>query len=159
ILTKEPPEVGLKEGAVPVYRLSDDAGGYVQWSDGGKTITWALANTFYRLPLTGAIDFAREQKRKAEGKAKQEQAKKGEPATEKEKEEKAKEALQEARVPKAQEIAITLTAPRAVPQGSFVLRGARVVTMQGDSVLENADVVVTNNRIAAVGASGTVTVP
>ena len=51
ILTKEPPEVGLKEGAVPVYRLSDDAGGYVRWADGGKTITWALGNTFYRLPL------------------------------------------------------------------------------------------------------------
>ena len=154
ILTKEPPEVGLKEGAVPVYRLSDDAGGYVAWADGGKTITWALASTFYRLPLTGAIDFAREQKRKAEEKAKQEEAKKAQPSTEKE-----KEALQEARVPKAEEIAITLTAPRAAPEGSFVLRGARLVTMQGDSVVENADVVVTNNRIAAVGPSGTVAVP
>ncbi|HEX4439969.1 MAG TPA: amidohydrolase family protein [Thermoanaerobaculia bacterium] len=159
ILTKEPPEVGLKEGAVPVYRLSDDAGGYVSWADGGKTITWAQANTYYRLPLTGAIDFAREQKRKAEEKAKQEQAKKGEPATEKEKEQKEKEAIEESRVPKAEEIAITLTAPRAAPEGSFVLRGARVVTMHGDGVIENADVVVTNNRIAAVGASGSVAVP
>ena len=159
ILTKEPPEVGLKEGAVPVYRLSDDAGGYVQWADGGKTITWALANTFYRLPLTGAIEFAREQRRKAEEKAKKEESKKAEAPTEKEKEEKEKQTLQDVRVPKAEEIPIALSVPRTAPEGSFVLRGARVVTMKGDTVLENADVVVTANRIAAVGPSGGVAVP
>ena len=74
VLLKEPPEVSLKEGAVPVYRLSDDAGGYVRWADAGKTITWALASTFYRLPIAAAIDFARAERRKAEEKAKQEEA-------------------------------------------------------------------------------------
>src|SRR5207249_11234029 len=99
ILTKEPPEVGLKEAAVPVYRLSDDAAGYVRWADGGKTITWALGNTFYRLPLSGAIEVAREQRRKAAGKAKKEEESKSAPETEKAKEEKEKEKVQEARVP------------------------------------------------------------
>jgi len=159
ILMKEPPEVGLKEGAVPVYRLSDDAGGYVRWTDGGKSMTWALGNTFYRLPLSSALDFAREQRKKAEEKAKKEEAKKDTPATEKEKEEKEKEKVQEARVPKAQTIPIALTMPRSSPQGSWVLKGARVVTMKGDEVLPNADVVVTDNRIAAVGPSGSVSVP
>src|SRR5262249_46781941 len=42
---------------------------------------------------------------------------------------------------------------------SFVLKGARVVTMKGDAVLDNADVVVTGNRIAGVGPSGSVSVP
>ena len=41
----------------------------------------------------------------------------------------------------------------------MLLRGARVVTMKGEEVLENADVFVTGNRIAAVGPSGGVTVP
>ena len=162
ILMKEPPEVSLKEGAVPVYRLSDDAGGYVRWADGGKTITWALGNTFYRLPLAGAIDFAREQRRKAEEKEKKEAAEKGAssgPEKDKEKEQKEKEKVQEARVPKAETIAIAVSAPRAKPQGSFVLRGARVVTMKGDEILPNADIVVTDNRIAAIGPSGGVTVP
>jgi Tol biopolymer transport system component/imidazolonepropionase-like amidohydrolase len=160
ILMKEPPEVGLKEGAVPVYRLSDDAGGYVRWADRGKTITWALGNTFYRLPLQGAIDFAREQRRKAEEKAKKEAAKEGAaPESEKDKEKKEQEKVQEARVPKAQTIPIALSMPRSVPSGSFVLRGARVVTMKGDEVLPDADVVVTDNRIASVGPSGTVAIP
>jgi len=159
ILTKEPPEVGLKEGAVPVYRLSDDAGGYVGWADRGKTITWALADVFYRLPLSSAIDFAREQRRKAEEKEKEREAKGEKAATEKEKEEKEKEKLNEPRVPPAQTIPIALTAPRLTPEGSYVLRGARVVTMKGDEVIENADLIVTGNRIAAVGPSGSVAVP
>ncbi len=159
ILTKEPPEVNLKEGAVPVYRLSDDAGGYVRWADGGKTITWGLANVFHKLPLSSALEFAREQRRKAEEKAKREEATKGAASTEKEKEEKEKEKVQEARVPKSETIQIALTAPRPAPAGSFVLRGARVVPMQGDLVLENADLLVTGNRISALGPSGTVSVP
>jgi Tol biopolymer transport system component/imidazolonepropionase-like amidohydrolase len=158
ILTKEPAEVGLKEGAVPIYRLSDDAGGYVGWSGGGRTITWALGPTFYRLPLDSAIDFAREQKRKAEEKAKKKaEPKSGDepkPAAEKDEKE-----GKEPRVPKAETIALSLSVPRPAPRGSFVLRGARVVTMRGDAVLENADVVVTNDRIAAVGPSGSVPTP
>ena len=159
VLLKEPPEISLKEGAVPVYRLSDDAGGYVRWADGGKTITWALANTFYRLPLAAALDFARAERRKAEDKAKQEEAKKAEPSTDKEKAEKEKEKVQDARVPKSETIELVLTAPRPAPEGSFILRGARVIPMQGDSVLENTDILVTGNRIAAVGPAGSIAAP
>ena len=151
VLTKEPPEVGLKEGAVPVYRLSDDAGGYVLWADGGKTLTWALGPTFYRLPLASAIEFARAERKKAEDKAKKEAAAKADAAAEKpaEKEDKEQEKVEQARVPKAETIAIALSMPRQAPQGSWLLRGARVVTMKGDEVLENADVFVTGNRITA----------
>jgi Tol biopolymer transport system component/imidazolonepropionase-like amidohydrolase len=159
VLLKEPPEISLKEGAVPVYRLSDDAGGFVRWADGGRTITWALANTFYRLPLASALDFARTERRKAEEKAKEEAARKDKPDTDKEKADKEKEKVQDSRVPKSETIEITLTAPRAAPEGSFVLRGARVIPMQGDTVLENADILVTGNRIAAVGPAGSVTAP
>ncbi|HTK56303.1 MAG TPA: amidohydrolase family protein [Gemmatimonadales bacterium] len=49
--------------------------------------------------------------------------------------------------------------PRDVAQGTIVLRGGRVITMKGDSIIENADVVVQNDRILAVGPQGSVTVP
>jgi Tol biopolymer transport system component/imidazolonepropionase-like amidohydrolase len=51
-----------------------------------------------------------------------------------------------------QELRIRVTAPRDMPQGTVVLRGARVITMREREVIENADVVVTNNRIVRVGA-------
>lgn len=55
------------------------------------------------------------------------------------------------------EIVITLPADR--PAGSIVLRGARVVTMREREVIENGDVVVTGNRIVAVGRRGSVPIP
>jgi Tol biopolymer transport system component/imidazolonepropionase-like amidohydrolase len=48
---------------------------------------------------------------------------------------------------------------RDVPQGSVVLRGATVITMRGDEVLRGADIVVVNDRIAAVGPQGHVAIP
>jgi hypothetical protein len=56
-------------------------------------------------------------------------------------------------------IDVLITVPRDRPRGTVVLRNARVITMRGDEVIERGDVVVTNNRIAAVGAAGTVAVP
>jgi hypothetical protein len=46
--------------------------------------------------------------------------------------------------------------PRKTPKGTVVLRGATVVTMKGEEVLKNADIVVENNRITRVGAKGSV---
>ena len=149
---KEPPEVGLKESAVPVWRLSDEAGGYVGWADGGKTITWSLGNQFHRLSLDNALKFAEEQKRKAAEKQAAEE-KKGK--TDKKEAEK----KDEPRVPKSEAIEIRVSAPRSIPTGSVLFRGARVITMKGDQVLENTDVLVTNNRIAAVGATGSLKAP
>jgi Tol biopolymer transport system component len=54
---------------------------------------------------------------------------------------------------------IALTVPRDRPQGAVVLRNARVVTMKANEVIEKGDVLVVNDRIAAVGPSGTLNVP
>jgi len=53
-----------------------------------------------------------------------------------------------------EELRVLVTANRDMPQGTVVLRGARVITMRGPEVIENADVVVRNNRIASVGPRG-----
>ncbi|HET7038427.1 MAG TPA: amidohydrolase family protein, partial [Gemmatimonadales bacterium] len=53
-----------------------------------------------------------------------------------------------------EELRVRVTATRDIPQGTVVLRGARVITMRGTEVIENADVVVRNNRIASVGPRG-----
>jgi imidazolonepropionase-like amidohydrolase len=40
-----------------------------------------------------------------------------------------------------------------------VLSGARIVTMKGDEIIERGDIVITDNRISAVGPKGKVAVP
>ena len=54
---------------------------------------------------------------------------------------------------------VRVAVPRDIPQGTVVFRGARVVTMRGTEVIENADLVVRNNRIVGVGPRGSVEVP
>ncbi|MEO0424026.1 MAG: amidohydrolase family protein, partial [Pseudomonadota bacterium] len=55
--------------------------------------------------------------------------------------------------------AIDVQVPRDVPAGTLVLRGAKVITMRGDEVIEDADLVITNNRISQIGPKGTLALP
>ena len=57
------------------------------------------------------------------------------------------------------ETKITLRAKRDIPEGTVLLRGARLVTMRGRDVIERGDILVRNNRIAALGPTGSVQAP
>ena len=57
------------------------------------------------------------------------------------------------------EIKFKVELPRDRPSGSVVLRGGRALTMKGHEIIENADVIVTDNKIVYVGARGEGTVP
>jgi Tol biopolymer transport system component/imidazolonepropionase-like amidohydrolase len=48
---------------------------------------------------------------------------------------------------------VTLKAPMNHAKGTVALKGARVVTMRGDEVLNNATIVVENGRVSAIGSS------
>ena len=145
---KDPVEIGGEKSAVPVYRLSSEGGGYVGWADGGSTIVWGMGSTIYRQRL-GRVREAILKK------AQEEKAK--ENAEESKKAETAKETGTE--LPKPEAIPITLVAAKPRPKGSIVLKNARAVTMKGDEVLERADIVVTGDRIAAIGRTGSLQAP
>ncbi|MFA6115549.1 MAG: amidohydrolase family protein [Sphingomonas sp.] len=71
------------------------------------------------------------------------------------------DALASAGIPKAGEgVALNVELPRDRPDGSLLLRGGRVLTMtDGDRILDNADILVTADRIVAIGPRGSLTVP
>src|SRR4029078_8260081 len=45
------------------------------------------------------------------------------------------------------------------PKGVIALRNARLITMKGDEVIARGDIVLTDNRITAIGPSGSVKIP
>jgi Tol biopolymer transport system component len=57
------------------------------------------------------------------------------------------------------DVSITMPADRPPDADVEVLRGASIITMRGDEVISNGDVVIRGNRIAAVGKAGTVAIP
>ncbi len=60
---------------------------------------------------------------------------------------------------KPRETRIEVELPRDRATGSVVLRGGRALTMKGHEIIEDADVIVTNNRIVFVGPQGEGDVP
>ncbi|MFC3051852.1 amidohydrolase family protein [Kordiimonas pumila] len=54
---------------------------------------------------------------------------------------------------------ISFTEPRVMGIGQVLLQGARIVTMGGAGVIEKGDILVENNRIKALGDTGTLEVP
>ena len=59
----------------------------------------------------------------------------------------------------AEAFQLRVEAERDTPRGSLLLRGATVITMRGDEVIPDADLLVVDNRIAAVGPRGGISMP
>jgi Tol biopolymer transport system component len=54
---------------------------------------------------------------------------------------------------------IQVERPRHRPLGVVMLRNARVITLRGDEIIPHADILIRDNRIAAVGLAGSVPIP
>jgi len=148
--------VDVSKSPVPLRKLTDVGGDYMDFANAGKTITWAEGSTFFRLPLD-QVEFE-SPKKPDESAAKPNPTASASKATASSEDAKADDKKKLPKL-KPEIITVNLTFPRHTPSGQAVLRGARVITMHGDEVLENADILVKDNRIVAVGKSGSVTVP
>jgi imidazolonepropionase-like amidohydrolase/Tol biopolymer transport system component len=133
----EAPKVDVDSSPVPLKKLTDVGADELAWAEDGRTITWAVGASLFRV----AFDSIKLEPPKPDDEPKGEAAEK------------------KADIPKAEEIAISVERPRATPKGTVVLRGAKVVTMKGDEVIPEGDVVVTDHRIKAVGPTGKVDAP
>jgi hypothetical protein len=163
--------VSSPDGAsVPVKKLTNVGGEFVDWAANGKAVTYALGHTFFRYDLDAAK--IAEDKQKAEDKKKEDQDKdkdKGKVRSTKDEvrsksegsSEKGEDAEKEKKKPayEATETDIVVEVPRAKPSGTVVLRGARIVTMKGTEVIDGGDILIRDNRIEAVGRAGQVAAP
>jgi Tol biopolymer transport system component len=152
----EAPTVDVSKSPVPLRKITEVGGDYMGFADGGKTVTWAEGSTFFRLPLD-QVEFEAPKKdddAKA-GASPAAPATGGAPAAP---DTKADDSKKPPKL-KPEAIAINMTFPRHTPSGQAVLRGARVITMKGDEILDDADVVVKDNRIVSVGKRGSASVP
>jgi Tol biopolymer transport system component len=141
VLGGEAPKVSVHEPSVPLKKLTDIGADYAAWAEGGKTITWAVGSSFFRLPLDSVVfePLKTEEEKKAEDSDKADAAKESKP--------------------KPDEISVVVERPRARPRGTIVLSGAKIVTMRGDEVIAAGNIVITDHRIVAVGAADSVKTP
>jgi Tol biopolymer transport system component len=143
------------DGPLPIARLSEEGGEWLSWADQGRTVGWIFGPTYRRIALDKAFPEPKPDTPPASGATGKAKADKTDKA------DKAKSDKQDAKpaLPESQAIEIVLEAPRAAPSETVAYRGARVVTMKGDEVLDNATLVVTGARISAVGPAASVSIP
>jgi Tol biopolymer transport system component/imidazolonepropionase-like amidohydrolase len=124
--------LGRNSKSIPVRKVSGRAGDFLAWQD-NDTLTWSRGPILYQRSLSEAFAFV-------DG------------------------APDELPAPADSGIDLGFDVPLDIPQGTVAFTGARVITMRGamhgtEEVIENGTVVVTGNRISAVGAAGEVEVP
>ncbi len=145
-------EIGPKAAAMPLEKVSRDAGEYLHWSGDARKLHWALGPELFTCDLEEV--FAEKAESETEGEAGEGAGEGAETSAEK-----AEEKKDEPEEPPVERLAIGFRAPADVPSGALALVGGRVVTMRGDEVIEDGVVVVEGNRLAAVGAASEVAVP
>ena len=129
-MTGKPVNIGPNTREYPIARVSRDAGFNLQWSADGRRLYWSLGPELYWRDLAETFAFFDGANT---------------------------ESIKAAHESEGLHIGFEARTDR--PEGVVALVGARVVTMRGDEVIENATIVIEGNRIAAVGPSGQVAVP
>ena len=154
----EAPTVSVRNpsgAAVPVSRVTEFGGEFPSWSSDGNTVVWALGNAYFRYDLEAARAFADSVEAAEAAEPDTADAGAGADPTG------ADDPDASADPPRYHptEVRVDLDAPRDLPTGTLLLSGARVITMRGDEILTRGDILIDGHRIAAVGPSGSLTVP
>ncbi len=144
-----------ESSSFPSDKLTMTGGEFPHWSDDANHIHWSIGNALL------SYDVKEAQKIKLELKEKKEAEEEKKKAAEKEEEKEAEETEEEDddeedESYKPSEQRIEVWVDRDIPQSSILMQGAKIITMNGDEVIDKGDILVVNNRIKAVGPSGSI---
>ncbi|MGH2360969.1 MAG: amidohydrolase, partial [bacterium] len=139
--------VDLADPAVSFRKLTEVGADFFDWAGGGDTITWTVGSSWYRRPLSSvALNPPHSTERSADAPA-----------------------------PGGKEVSVfeaVIEVPRDRPSGTLLLSGATAITMNASALdkgregaeraagaIENADILIVDDRIKAVGPRGHIDVP
>jgi Tol biopolymer transport system component len=156
--------------AMPRWRLTDIGGDFVGWNADGSQAFYSIGRSFFLWDLAREAEVSAAAEAAAEAEEAAEEAGADDPDTaggdpdaaddpEAQEEQEAEEEEEEDLSYAAHRVDVEIVVPKDKPEGTVVLRGARLITMRGDEVIEEGDIVVTDNRISAIGPSGEVDIP
>ena len=153
--------------------MTEIGGEFPAWSSDAKKVHWSIGNAHFIYDLDQAKAYsdsvtaakkAKEKAEKAKTKEQKEKEKADKEEAEKNKTEEQKKADKEKKKKEEAgyqptEFRVEIEAEKDIPEGTALLKGARIITMNGNEVIENGDILIENARIKAVGTSGSLDVP
>ena len=169
------PTVAAGTGSsVPTWRLTRVGGDFVGWTHDSKSAYFSIGRSFFLHDIAMQADVDLANRAKAETEAERAAAASTEkPSTEKPAAGAAapdsaqKPATQKPAAPpkiptleyEPHRVDVEIVVDKDKPTGTIALRNARLITMKGDEIIPRGDIVITNNRITAIGPSGKVAIP
>ena len=128
----------------PASQLTDIGSQFPAWGPNAEEVHWALGNAHFAYNLDAAQAFADSIEALEDSADEDEEDEEGE---------------EDEATYQPTETRIRIEVDRDMPSGEVALTGARIITMNGDEVLERGDILIRDNRIAAVGPSGSLNIP
>ncbi len=143
-LGNDPIKITGEGGPLPAVKLSEEGGNWLAWTADSRAVTWGFGPRFFRVAVDSVL-------------ASWERA--GEEAGLKTVPGAATDQADEDSGVHPDTVEVHLDVPRARPHGVYALQGARLITMNGDEVIDRGTIVVRDDRIEAVGPEASVSVP
>lgn len=131
----EPHEIKRTGSGVPVKKLTRYGGDWLSWTPDSRYVTFTLGNAFYKQEVAKVYQ-------------------------EKDETDSERKPWIESNVLHQPVITgIHLTVPRYRPDGTIAFTNARIITMNGDEVIDNGTIVIERDRITQVGQVEEVVIP
>jgi Tol biopolymer transport system component len=127
--SKQPTVIRFAEGVDPY------------WEQGGKVLAWTYANKFFRIDPDKVIAAVEKAGRKNDSAARTE------------------DQFLTVTMQPDHTVPLHVTVPGAHAHGALALKNVRILTMQGNKVIENGTILMNNGRITAVGPAGSTRIP
>jgi Tol biopolymer transport system component len=162
-MTGKPVSINVAEPTAsnfPSRRLTEIGGEFPYWEANGQRIHWSIGNGHFVYDIKKAEAFEDSVKlaKKAEEKKKVAGIKDSSATAKADSTSKKQADKKEARY-EPEEFQVKVYFQRDIPGGTILLKNARIITMNGDQIIENGDLLIEKNRITALGSSGSVNSP
>ena len=128
-------DIGPNAKNLPVEQLSVRAGEGVNWNGKSNELYWSLGADLYQASVKGLFDITAK-------------------TSDEKLDEKVKKSVAEAKVTN-----LSYQQKVDIPSGHVAFVGGKVITMEGEKVIENGVVLVKGNKIKVVGTKGQVNIP
>ena len=156
--------------SVPTWRVTKVGGDFIGWTADSQAAYFSIGRSFFVHDISTQAEVDAANRAKTETEAERaaaapptEKPAPGTPAADAAEKPAAPKPPAPPKIPTLEyephRVDVEIVVDKDKPKGTIALRNARLITMKGDEVIARGDIVITDNRITAIGPSGKVQIP
>lgn len=151
--------------SMPTWRLTKVGGDFIGWTADSQAAHFSIGRSFFLhdIATQAEVDLANRIKAETEAERTSAPASTEKPSGDTPETKAGQKPPAPPKIPTLEyephRVDVEIVVDKDKPKGIIALRNARLITMKGDEVIPRGDIVITDNRITAIGPSGKVQIP